>query len=149
MRFHERALNLKWKKVKRPDKSNAIDMLCSGLVPAAGIEREAFEANFEEVPKPFTLEEREEWLKGLKDVAVSSDAFVCIKINYPSVHWAIVGLTESNLQFPFTDNVFRAARSGAKYIAAPMGSNNDHAVLDTAEKLGIVFVEQSTRLFHH
>lgn len=52
-------------------------------------------------------------------------------------------------QFPFVDNVFRAARSGAKYIAAPTGSQNDGAVYETAEKLGITFVEQNTRLFHH
>ena len=78
MRFHERALNLEWKKgTKRPDKSNAIDMLCSGQVPKEGLEREDFEKNFEEVPKKFTEEERESWLKKLSDVAVSSDAFVC------------------------------------------------------------------------
>jgi phosphoribosylaminoimidazolecarboxamide formyltransferase / IMP cyclohydrolase len=58
------------------------------------------------------------------------------------------GGTDS-LQFPFIDNVFRAARSGGKYIAAPSGSQNDQAVFDTAEQLGITFVEQSTRLFHH
>lgn len=52
-------------------------------------------------------------------------------------------------QFPFIDNVFRAARSGTKYIAAPTGSQNDQAVFDTVDKLGITFVEQSTRLFHH
>ncbi|MCJ1243892.1 bifunctional phosphoribosylaminoimidazolecarboxamide formyltransferase/IMP cyclohydrolase [Trapelia coarctata] len=127
MRFHERALGLKWKKgTKRPDKSNAIDMLCSGSIPKEGIEKEDFEKNFEEVPKNFTDEEREAWLKKLGEVAVSSDAF-----------------------FPFIDNVFRAGRSGAKYIAAPTGSQNDQAVFDTAQKLGITFVEQSVRLFHH
>ena len=52
-------------------------------------------------------------------------------------------------QFPFTDNVFRAARSGVKYMAAPNGSVNDQAVYDTAQELGIVFIEQSIRLFHH
>jgi phosphoribosylaminoimidazolecarboxamide formyltransferase / IMP cyclohydrolase len=52
-------------------------------------------------------------------------------------------------QFPFVDNVFRASRSGVKYIAAPTGSQNDGAVLETAEKLGIVFIEQGIRLFHH
>ena len=77
MRFHERALNLQWKKgTKRPEKSNAIDMLCSGLVPTAGPEREDFERNFEQVPRTFTLDEREAWLKRLSEVAVSSDAFV-------------------------------------------------------------------------
>lgn len=53
------------------------------------------------------------------------------------------------MQFPFTDNVFRTARSGVRYIAAPGGSQNDGAVFETAEKLGITFVEQNIRLFHH
>ncbi|KAI7517303.1 hypothetical protein KC331_g21774, partial [Hortaea werneckii] len=51
--------------------------------------------------------------------------------------------------FPFTDNVYRVARSGVKYIAAPVGSQNDQACFETAEKLGITFVEQHVRLFHH
>lgn len=77
MRFHERALDLEWKKgTKRPDKSNAIDMLCSGSIPKEGLEKDDFEKNFEEVPKNFTEEEREAWLKKLSEVAVSSDAFV-------------------------------------------------------------------------
>ncbi|KAH6898683.1 cytidine deaminase-like protein [Thelonectria olida] len=127
MRFHERVLGIKWKKgTKRPDKSNAIDLLVSGQLPKDGPEREAFEAVFEDVPPAFTAEEREAWMKQLKDVCVSSDAF-----------------------FPFIDNVFRVARSGTKYVAAPGGSQNDGAVFETAEKLGITFVEQNIRLFHH
>ena len=78
MRFHERALDIKWKKgTKRPDKSNAIDMLCGGQVPKEGVEKEDYEKNFEEVPKPFSAEEKAEWLKKIGDVVVSSDAFVC------------------------------------------------------------------------
>lgn len=77
MRFHERVLGIKWKKgTKRPDKSNAIDLLVSGQLPKDGPEREAFEAVFEEVPSAFTAEERDAWMKHLKDVCVSSDAFV-------------------------------------------------------------------------
>lgn len=78
MRFHERSLNIKWKKgVKRPEKSNAIDMLCSGQVPPRSqFEVEDYERNFEEVPEPFTPEEREAWLSKLGGVVVSSDAFV-------------------------------------------------------------------------
>ncbi|EMC91318.1 hypothetical protein BAUCODRAFT_80640 [Baudoinia panamericana UAMH 10762] len=127
MRFHERALAVKWKKgTKRADKSNAIDLLCSGIVPEFGAEREDWEKNFEEVPKIFTPEERKAWLGKLSEVAVSSDAF-----------------------FPFTDNVYRVGRSGVKYIAAPTGSQNDQPCFETAEKLGITFVEQHIRLFHH
>ncbi|KAI0022231.1 AICARFT/IMPCHase bienzyme [Xylariomycetidae sp. FL0641] len=127
LRFHPRVLDIKWKKgTKRPDKSNAIDLLVSGELPESGPEREAFESVFEEVPTAFSKEERKDWLSKLGDVVVSSDAF-----------------------FPFIDNVYRAHRSGVKYIAAPGGSQNDAAVHEVAEKLGIVFVEQSTRLFHH
>ena len=61
----------------------------------------------------------------------------------------ICSFTDNKHQFPFVDNVFRAARSGVKYIAAPLGSQNDEPVKDTAKKLGIRFVEQPTRLFHH
>lgn len=79
MRFHERVLGIKWKKgTKRPDKSNAIDLLVSGELPKDGAEREAFEGVFEQVPPAFTDEEREAWMKQLKDVCVSSDAFVSL-----------------------------------------------------------------------
>ncbi|KAK3396428.1 bifunctional purine biosynthesis protein [Sordaria brevicollis] len=127
LRFNPRVIGIKWKKgAKRPDKSNAIDLLVSGQLPKDGPERESFEALFEEVPAAFTEEEKNEWLSKLTDVCISSDAF-----------------------FPFIDNVYRAARSGVKYIAAPSGSQNDGPVFETAEKLGITFVEQNTRLFHH
>lgn len=127
LRFHPRVLGIQWKKgTKRPEKSNAIDLLVSGQLPKDGPEREGFEAVFEEVPAAFTDAEKEEWLGKLTDVAISSDAF-----------------------FPFTDNVYRAARSGVKYMAAPGGSQNDQPVFQTAEQLGITFVQQNTRLFHH
>ncbi|RKU46510.1 bifunctional phosphoribosylaminoimidazolecarboxamide formyltransferase/IMP cyclohydrolase [Coniochaeta pulveracea] len=127
LRFHPRVLGIKWKKgTKRPDKSNAIDLLVSGQVPESGPELEAYEGSFEEVPAPLSAEERKEWMSKLTDVVVGSDAF-----------------------FPFIDNVFRAHRSGVKYIASPTGSQNDQPVFDTAEKLGITFVEQNIRLFHH
>ena len=131
MRFHPRVLALTFAKgVKRPEKSNAIDLLCSGeLTPhLSDFEKQDFAKNFPEgsVPEPFSDQERREWLDKLDEVCVSSDAF-----------------------FPFVDNVYRARRSGARYIAAPTGSQNDGAVMDVAEKEGVVFVEQSTRLFHH
>lgn len=79
LRFHPRVLGIRWKKgTKRPDKSNAIDLLVSGQLPKSGAERDLFEAVFEEIPAPFTPEEREEWLGKLTDVAVSSDAFVSV-----------------------------------------------------------------------
>ena len=82
MRFHGHALSVKWRKgTKRADKSNAIDMLCSGEVPRNEVEKADYERNFEEVPKPFTAEEREAWLSKLGGVAVSSDAFVSLDLD--------------------------------------------------------------------
>ena len=76
MRFNERAVNLKWKTgTKRPSKSNAIDILCSGQIPKSDIEKQDYEKNFEVVPPPFSESEREEWISQLSEVAVSSDAF--------------------------------------------------------------------------
>ena len=115
MRFHERALNLKWRPgIKRAEKANAIDMLCGGLIPRTGIEKSDWERNFEEAPAVFSQQEREDWIGHIENVALSSDAF-----------------------FPFIDNVFRAGRSGVKYIAAPMGSQMDSAVTATCAELGI------------
>lgn len=149
LRFNPRVLGIKWKKgTKRPDKSNAIDLLVSGELPKSGPEHEAFEAVFEEVPAAFSEEERNDWLSKLGDVAVSSDAFVSDPVPSSTSHHLFTPLIR-NTQFPFIDNIYRAHRSGAKYIAAPGGSQNDSAVYATAEKLGIVFVEQNVRLFHH
>ena len=79
MRFHSRTTSLKFKKsAKRADKSNAIDLLCSGMVPKEGIEKEDFEKHFEEVPSIFTQEERESWLTSMDGLAASSDAFVSL-----------------------------------------------------------------------
>jgi phosphoribosylaminoimidazolecarboxamide formyltransferase/IMP cyclohydrolase len=77
LRFHERVLNIKWKQgIKRPDKSNAIDLLVSGELPKSGPEREMYESVFEEVPTEFTEKEKEDHMAKLGEVAVSSDAFV-------------------------------------------------------------------------
>ncbi|XBW37274.1 hypothetical protein QEN19_002856 [Hanseniaspora menglaensis] len=126
-RQHEKVLSLKWKKgVKRPEKSNAIDLLVTNQVPTEQPEKEEFESKFEEVPTPFTEEEIKQWRSELKDVALSSDAF-----------------------FPFPDNVYRAARTGVKYVAAPSGSVMDKAVFDAADSFDMVYVENPFRLFHH
>ena len=53
MRFHKRTLELKWKKgVKRPDKSNAIDLLCTGIEPKNGTSSKTFDPKCREIHEP-------------------------------------------------------------------------------------------------
>ncbi|CAD1808119.1 phosphoribosylaminoimidazolecarboxamide formyltransferase/IMP cyclohydrolase [Candida parapsilosis] len=127
LRQHPRVLGFKWAKgVKRPEKSNAIDLYVSNQIPTEEPEKSEYESKFAEIPEPLTAEERKDWLKKLDNVALSSDAF-----------------------FPFPDNVYRAARSGVKFIAAPSGSVMDKAVFNAADANDIVYVENPIRLFHH
>ncbi|KAI0461992.1 bifunctional phosphoribosylaminoimidazolecarboxamide formyltransferase/IMP cyclohydrolase [Komagataella kurtzmanii] len=126
-RQHPKVLGFKWAKgVKRPEKSNAIDLFVTGQIPTTEPEKSEYESKFAELPEPLTKEERDEWLSKLTNVSLSSDAF-----------------------FPFPDNVYRAVRSGVKYIAAASGSVMDRAVFDAADAHDIVYVENPIRLFHH
>lgn len=109
LRQHPKVLGFKWAKgTKRPEKSNAIDLYVTNQIPTEEPEKSEYESKFAEIPEPLTAEERKEWLSKLSNVALSSDAF-----------------------FPFPDNVYRAARSGVKFIAAPSGSVMDKAVFAT------------------
>ena len=127
LRQHPKVLGFKWAKgTKRPEKSNAIDLYVTNQIPTEEPEKSEYESKFAEIPEPLTAEERKEWLSKLSNVALSSDAF-----------------------FPFPDNVYRAARSGVKFIAAPSGSVMDKAVFTAADANDIVYVENPIRLFHH
>lgn len=126
-RQHPKVLSIKWAKgVKRPEKSNAIDLFVTGQIPTDEPEKSEYESKFAEIPTPFTEEERKEWSAKLTNVSLSSDAF-----------------------FPFPDNVYRAVRSGVKFIAAPSGSVMDKAVFGAADSFNLVYVENPIRLFHH
>ena len=126
LRQFPRVLDLPFRKgTKRPEKSNAIDLFVEGT-PLEGEERAQWESVFDPVPAPLSAEERAAHRAQLHDVVVASDAF-----------------------FPFPDNVHRAARSGAKYIAAPGGSVMDDACVQAANEHGMVVVRTEYRLFHH
>ncbi|GFR79580.1 bifunctional purine biosynthesis protein PURH, partial [Elysia marginata] len=85
LRQHPKVMGMKFKKgVRRPEKSNAIDVYVLGTV-GQDMEQSAWEAMFENPPSQLTQEERKEWISQLKGVSISSDAF-----------------------FPFRDNIDRA-----------------------------------------
>ncbi|KAI9318027.1 phosphoribosylaminoimidazolecarboxamide formyltransferase/IMP cyclohydrolase [Dichotomocladium elegans] len=126
MRHHPKVLGFDFKKsTKRADKSNAIDLYVIDQI-GEGEERKAWENNFNTLPEPLTAEERKAWMAELKDTVVSSDAF-----------------------FPFSDNIYRARRSGVKYVAAPSGSVQDSVVIAAADANDMVLVHTNLRLFHH
>jgi phosphoribosylaminoimidazolecarboxamide formyltransferase/IMP cyclohydrolase len=126
LRRHPRVLALPFSDgIRRPDRDNAIDVYLSDEcedVLADGVWQTLFQTR----PEPLSPDEKREWLAGLADVAVGSDAF-----------------------FPFGDNIERAHRSGARYIAEPGGSIRDDHVIATADRYNMVMAFTGVRLFHH
>ena len=125
LRQHPGVLAFKFKpELKRPDRINAIELYLRGDMTS--FERQAWEASFVEVPEPLTDAERREWLSGLDNVSLSSDAFI-----------------------PFRDNIDRASRTGVKYIVQAGGSIRDDDVAAAADEYGMVMALSGVRLFHH
>ncbi len=126
LRQHPKVLALPFlDNIKRPARDNAIDVYISDDdqdVLADGL----WEQTFRVKPEPLTKEEKLAWIAGMTDVALGSDAF-----------------------FPFGDNIDRANRSGVRYVVEPGGSIRDDAVIDSANKYGMVMCFNGIRLFHH
>ena len=126
LRQADKVLNLPLRSdLSRPDRDNVIDGYINQNeedVCADGI----WQKYFTRQPEPFTREEQKAYLATKQDVALGSDAF-----------------------FPFSDNIERAYRSGAKYIAEPGGSIRDDAVIECCDKYGMVMAFTGMRLFHH
>ncbi|MBR5926288.1 MAG: phosphoribosylaminoimidazolecarboxamide formyltransferase, partial [Firmicutes bacterium] len=111
--------------LKRAERDNAIDVYISDEyedVLAEGV----WQTRFKVKPEVFTIEEKKAWIATQKGVTVGSDAF-----------------------FPFGDNIERARKSGANYIAEPGGSIRDDNVIETADKYNMVMAFTGMRLFHH
>ena len=126
LRQHPKVLSLPFKDgIRRPDRDNAIDVYITE--DWQDLEDNAdWLALFSTKPSIFTREEKREYLKSIKGVALGSDAF-----------------------FPFGDNVERAHRSGVEFIAQAGGSIRDDNVIDTCDKYGITMAFTHVRLFHH
>jgi phosphoribosylaminoimidazolecarboxamide formyltransferase/IMP cyclohydrolase len=125
LRQHPSVLALPFKDgIKRPDRDNAIDQFLQPDVTDA--EKKNWSNVFTNIPKQLTNEERREWLNGLTDVVLGSDAF-----------------------FPFRDSIDRAVKSGVKYVLQPGGSNRDEEVIAACDDYGMTMVFSGLRLFHH
>ena len=125
LRQHDKVLGLPFKAgIGRPDRDNVIDRYISEDDRDEVLDNG--ENYFEYKPEPLTKEEKREYLDGIRGVALASDAF-----------------------FPFDDNIERARKSGADYIAEPGGSVRDDIVIDCCDKYGIAMAFTGMRLFHH
>ena len=125
LRQHPSVLTLPFKPdIKRPDRDNAIDQFLQPDVTDA--EKANWKNIFTESPRQLTVQERREWLDGMSDVVLGSDAF-----------------------FPFRDSIDRAVRSGVKYVLEPGGSNRDEDVIAACDEYGMTMIFSGVRLFHH
>ena len=126
LRQHSKVLDLKFvDNIRRPDRDNTIDVYISDDYMDV-LQDGVWEQFFKEKPPVLTREEKAEWLKTLKGVALGSDAF-----------------------FPFGDNIERAYRTGVEFIAQPGGSIRDDNVIDTCNKYNMTMCFTGIRLFHH
>jgi len=125
MRLHPKVQGLRFTKgVDRSSKATAIDLYLE--TEATEPELRAWRKLFDEIPEPFTLEERTEWLGRFDGIVLGSDAFI-----------------------PFRDNIDRAARSGVGYVIQPGGSSRDEDVIAAANEYSMVMAFTGLRLFHH
>jgi len=125
LKQHPRVLGFQFKaKVGKAERDNAMDLFVRQ--DTTDYELKTLAAVLEEVPPRFSEAEREEWLKGLQNVTIGSDAF-----------------------FPFRDNIDRAYKSGVKYVVQTGESLRDDLVIDACNEYGMVMVTTGMRLFHH
>ncbi|XP_071034619.1 bifunctional purine biosynthesis protein ATIC isoform X2 [Parasteatoda tepidariorum] len=126
LRHHPKVLGMEFKKgVKRAEISNIIDVFVGGTF-GKDMPLEIYQNSLVNPPTPLTQSEKEEWIKQLKGVSLSSDAF-----------------------FPFRDNIDRAQQSGVAYVVSPGGSTNDEAVSSACDDYNMVLIHSNLRLFHH
>lgn len=125
LRQHPKVLGLQFVDgIKRADRDNAIDVYVNGYfdILSDGV----WEKTFKEKPQALTAQEKQDFLKSARGVALGSDAF-----------------------FPFGDNIERAAASGVSCIAQPGGSVRDDDVIKSCNDHNIVMAFTALRLFHH
>jgi phosphoribosylaminoimidazolecarboxamide formyltransferase/IMP cyclohydrolase len=125
LRRHPKVMGLRFKKGIGPqDRINMRVRYIEGdLVP---IEIAEIEAALDQPYEPLSADEKAAWLRELRGVSLTSDAF-----------------------FPFRDNIDHAARHGVQFIAQPGGSNRDEECTEAARQYGMSMVHTGVRLFHH
>jgi phosphoribosylaminoimidazolecarboxamide formyltransferase/IMP cyclohydrolase len=124
LRQSPRALELNFKpEVRRPDRDNAVD---NYLRSAETVRLPSWEEMFVKMPTPFSPDQKDEWLHGLRSAVLGSDGYI-----------------------PFRDSIDRAQRSGVAFVVQPGGSNRDNQVTGACNEYGMAMAHTGVRLFHH
>ena len=119
-----RTLELNFKpEVRRPDRDNAVDDYLRSAVTAR---LQSWEEMFVKMPTPFSSDQKEEWLHGLRSAVLGSDGYI-----------------------PFRDSIDRAQRSRVAFVVQPGGSSRDNQVTVACHEYGMVMAHTGVRLFHH
>lgn len=111
-------------RIKRQDKVNAIVRYVEG--DFTEVELKTWNTLFVEPPAPLTQVEKDEFMRTLNGVSMSSDAF-----------------------FPFRDNIDHASKFGVSYVMQPGGSLADAAVAKACDDYNMVMVNTGKRMFTH
>lgn len=126
LRQHEKVLSLPFKSdIKRAVRDNVIDGYINEYEEDV-CDDNIWQNYFITRPERLEKEEKALYLSKVSGVSVGSDAF-----------------------FPFSDNIKRAYKSGAKYVVEPGGSVRDDDVIKTCDKFDMVLSFTGLRLFHH
>ena len=126
LRQHEKVLTLPFKNdIKRAVRDNVIDGYINEYEEDV-CDDNIWQNYFITRPERLEKEEKALYLSKVSGVSVGSDAF-----------------------FPFSDNIKRAYKSGAKYVVEPGGSVRDDDVIKTCDKFDMVLSFTGLRLFHH
>jgi len=127
LRTHPKVLNLPFKEgLSRNAKDNVIEQYLNEKREIDLFNEETLNLYFDDKVEILSEEEKIAYLKEIRGVSLSSDAF-----------------------FPFEDNILRAYRSGVDYIVQPGGSIRDEQVIKACDDLNIVMAFSKLRLFHH
>tara|TARA_R100001163_G_C5068488_1_gene208927 strand:- start:16017 stop:17807 length:1791 start_codon:yes stop_codon:yes gene_type:complete len=127
LRKHPKTLALKdlfVEGVKRQDRVNAGIRYVEG--DFTEIEYEVWKKLFTSVPDPLTQQEKDKWMKQLKNVAMASDAF-----------------------FPFRDNIDHASKFGVGHVIQPGGSVADPSVIEACNQYDMTMTMTNLRMFTH
>lgn len=125
------------------------NLLISFNFAGKDIEKASVDALFDDVPVPLTEEDKAKWIEGLIDVSLSSDAFFPFRDNVDRAH-QVIRIDFSYRLFVIFANKFNfLGQSGVRYIASPLGSNNDAVVIEACNEHEMVLVDTKLRLFHH